>query len=643
MSQIDYYALLEISISASAGEIKTAYRREALRWHPDRHSSTPETQETATARFKMIQEAYEVLSDEREREWYDSHREEILSGNRGGGAGDGNTKPPASAGLTAQDLMSYFSPFCFSGMDGSKGFFFVYGKLFEKIEEEEIAARAQRKARKGQTRNDDGSGASSDSDSDDWNSTNAPEKTNFGNAKSAYPSTFYAKFLSFSTAKPFTWKEKYRLSDAPDRRIRRIMERENAKLRSKERLAYVETVRSLAAYVRKRDPRYKAFVAEQEKERLRKLEEEKARVRKEKQERMAKAKEWKPQAWEVVDRDTGDLSHDDAVVDSDEEDEEDLDSEEIDDELLEDVEDGEQDDEEGLEEEEEEEDLIPDDLYCPACEKRFANPASYLNHEGSKKHKQNVERLRKEIEKEERELAKSKAAKGHEKKEPPKAGFEEFRETEEVTSDEEEDDEEVAPPIRRRRSGAPSPQTPFIARSTNPSHLNLDESLAEQDLEDEEEDIFNLAKQQRNNKRSGGRRKTKARMTDYTGEMVSGSDGEQVAPAVDMEKLKLESESSDEEGAGKGKGKGKKPRRRKDKSERGAQQPAQAVPDDEAEVGSEAQVCLVCRAAFPSRTKLFAHVKSTGHTVPLAVAAMAAAEAALAAEGGRKGKKGKKR
>eukprot|EP00601_Ochromonadales_sp_CCMP2298_P016721 CAMPEP_0173239954 /NCGR_PEP_ID=MMETSP1142-20121109/13499_1 /TAXON_ID=483371 /ORGANISM="non described non described, Strain CCMP2298" /LENGTH=62 /DNA_ID=CAMNT_0014171025 /DNA_START=113 /DNA_END=298 /DNA_ORIENTATION=- len=60
----DYYEVLELSRSASKDEIRKSYRKLAIRWHPDKN---PENAEEAGEKFKVIAEAYEVLSDESKR------------------------------------------------------------------------------------------------------------------------------------------------------------------------------------------------------------------------------------------------------------------------------------------------------------------------------------------------------------------------------------------------------------------------------------------------------------------------------------------------------------------------------------------------------------------------------------------------
>lgn len=64
----DYYDILGVSKGASADEVKKAYRKQALEWHPDKHK---DNKEVAEKRFKEINEAYQILSDAEKRSAYD--------------------------------------------------------------------------------------------------------------------------------------------------------------------------------------------------------------------------------------------------------------------------------------------------------------------------------------------------------------------------------------------------------------------------------------------------------------------------------------------------------------------------------------------------------------------------------------------
>ncbi|HEY9287802.1 MAG TPA: molecular chaperone DnaJ [Candidatus Dormibacteraeota bacterium] len=84
----DYYEVLGVSKSASAEELKRAYRKLALQYHPDRNPNDPQ----AEARFKEVNEAYEVLSDQSKRQRYDTFGHAGTQGMPGfdfGGAGFG--------------------------------------------------------------------------------------------------------------------------------------------------------------------------------------------------------------------------------------------------------------------------------------------------------------------------------------------------------------------------------------------------------------------------------------------------------------------------------------------------------------------------------------------------------------------------
>jgi molecular chaperone DnaJ len=79
--QRDYYEVLGVTRTASVDEIKAAYRKCALKWHPDRH---PEDKAEAEAKFRESTEAYSVLSDSQKRQIYDTYGHSGLSGVGGG-------------------------------------------------------------------------------------------------------------------------------------------------------------------------------------------------------------------------------------------------------------------------------------------------------------------------------------------------------------------------------------------------------------------------------------------------------------------------------------------------------------------------------------------------------------------------------
>ena len=75
--QRDYYEILGVAKTASIEEIKSAYRKAALKWHPDRN---PENKEDAEHKFRECTEAYSILSDQQKRQVYDTYGHEGLAG-----------------------------------------------------------------------------------------------------------------------------------------------------------------------------------------------------------------------------------------------------------------------------------------------------------------------------------------------------------------------------------------------------------------------------------------------------------------------------------------------------------------------------------------------------------------------------------
>lgn len=216
--------------NASFHRIKKAYRRKALELHPDRNYGNVEA---ATASFAEVSTAYEVLSDPQERAWYDSHRDSILRGD------DGTNEESYEHNMrvtSASDIVRLMSKFHSSVpfTDAPNGFYGSLQNTFANLAREEDAAC-------------------------DWEGLEPVGYPDFGSAEDDYEDVvkpFYRTWMNFSTNKTFSWRDAYRASDAPDRATRRLIEKENKRLREEGIREFNDAIRSLVAFVRKRDPRY---------------------------------------------------------------------------------------------------------------------------------------------------------------------------------------------------------------------------------------------------------------------------------------------------------------------------------------------------------------------------------------------------
>src|SRR3954462_5591555 len=105
----DYYEILSVEKTADGEEIKRAYRRLAMKYHPDRNPNDPD----AEAKFKECAEAYEVLSETSTRQRYDQFGHEGLRG-QGAAAHDFSR-------MNVQDIFSMFNDIFGGGGGGGGG------------------------------------------------------------------------------------------------------------------------------------------------------------------------------------------------------------------------------------------------------------------------------------------------------------------------------------------------------------------------------------------------------------------------------------------------------------------------------------------------------------------------------------------
>ncbi|KAI8812522.1 DnaJ domain-containing protein [Cladochytrium replicatum] len=597
-----YYDLLGVSRTAASDELKKAYRRKALELHPDKNI---ERIEEATRLFAEVQQAYEILSDDQERAWYDSHRDAILRDEESESDSDSGTpvagrpRRPHTSFLRTDQLMKYFSTSCFRGFveSDSSSFFGVYSALFERILSEELDAMA----------NDNEAGSAEFPDVSFIPKNNWSTETSDNSIRQ-----LYSFFGGFASIKSFRWYDEYRLSDAPDRRVRRLMEKHNLKAREAAKREFSETVRRLSEYVKKRDPRWKAVMDRANKEKEQKEAERRKQLEREKKDRSrAKAelaKQHIKQDWErgdeqydmIVDDVTGEVtfvhrgptdSDDDEGENEDPVNEDEIQGDEVDD-------------------EEDAGDLL-DELYCVACDKEFKSPQQRANHDRSKKHLKNVEQLKSQMIEEhnavEEDVVDEDGVTDSNPEESyiqiPKNDSANNKKPPRVSSDEE--DLYNVPGMATKKKKKEKKR-----RQKAPTGFGFEvEEISGEPVEDAGDESDSM-----NNRRRSGKRKNKKVGRDMSPPVTSMNSASQKAeskfekPAADISHLATSTEhltiNDYPEAPARNAGKNK-----------GGEKVTPKSSSQSASGDAEQLVCNVCHETFSSRNKLFDHIKRTKHAL----------------------------
>ena len=111
MAKRDYYEILGVGKGATDKELKKAYRKLAIKFHPDKNPDNKE----AEGKFKEAAEAYEILNDPNKKARYDQYGHAGLEGGGFGGGGFGG------GGMNMDDIFSQFGDIFGSSFGGSRG------------------------------------------------------------------------------------------------------------------------------------------------------------------------------------------------------------------------------------------------------------------------------------------------------------------------------------------------------------------------------------------------------------------------------------------------------------------------------------------------------------------------------------------
>ena len=488
-----------------------------------------------------MQSAYEILSDPQERAWYDSHRDQIL---RGGDEASGEHYQHNVRITTADDLMRIFTLFHgkvdFS--DSATGFYGVLRETFDTLaREEELAC--------------------------EWEGLDPVVYPSFGHAADNYEDVvrpFYAAWNGFATKKTFSWEDIYRLSDAPDRRLRRMMEKENKRFRETGIRDFNDAVRSLVAFVKKRDPRFKSnFKSEAERQKILK---DAAKAQAARQRVANQAKQASTEAvpqW--------------------------MKSKEVqDDEISDDA-----------------KEKVTEQFECVICNKSFKSEKQYEAHEKSRKHVRAVQHLKRRMQQEDKSLRLDELETKGAGQEPLADAVEEDGAAEEVpdhqiaedqidsTENLNNSDEKLSQVSQAEESGNSEEDShePVIGQNDSAATLDTPASSSDDEYTTREKVEERIVQGQEEKDSSS------------SGLKASISDIKHLSEQLATESLGDTSDSNPQPKMGKAK-------------EKRAKKAAKTQGGNTTASDSEFK-CAACQAAFPSKTRLFNHIKGLGHAQPV--------------------------
>lgn len=505
--------------------------------HPDRNYGKVEE---ATKQFAEVQSAYEILSDPQERAWYDTHREAVL---RDEDDVSGEHYEHNVRITTAEDILRIFTRFHgkpdFS--DAPTGFYGALRGTFDTLaREEELAC--------------------------EWEGLDPVTYQSFGHVDDNYDDVvrpFYAIWNGFATKKTFAWEDVYRYSEAPDRRIRRMMEKENKRFREEGIREFNDAVRSLVAFVKKRDPRFKPNV-QSEAERQKILRD--AAVAQAARSRAANhAKHAQPEVIpEWMKSSEGQIS---SISDEDEE-------------------------------------AIKEQFECVVCNKSFKSEKQYDSHEKSRKHAKAANHIRRQMQQENKNLnlheINERSAIQQQAAITPQASNEaDVLTQEDVTYDLSSDagnasllGENASPPPGGGGTGC-SEEDFRETRNSSPKPAPVPDSPASSTGDEY------TSRERVENRIFGGQDRAD---DDSPGHRATPSDVNHLSDQFASESLDGELDSNPRSKVGKAKEK---------RAKKAAQKRC-------ANVGAKAEFkCASCQVEFASKTRLFDHINELGHAQPV--------------------------